>query len=187
MPKRLFIGFPVVCQQAKLQKVFTEIKKAAEAQKIHAKWISIENFHLTLKFLGVVAEEKMTNIEQALFSIVPHHSVFNFEIRGVGAFPNLKRPRVLWMGAKCKKEILSLQNDVEKAMVNLGFKADLREYAPHITIGRLKKIHSIEKIFSPFEKTFLGTTKIRSVILYESRLGKDGSIYTPLKEVPLHD
>jgi 2'-5' RNA ligase len=108
-----------------------------------------------------------------------------FEVRavGMGAFPDEERPRVLWVGLADESGALqALAADVERWMTGLGFAPETRPFRPHLTLGRVKEGHaSVAAALQPFRETVFGTSTIRDVTLYESRLRARGAEYVVLK------
>ncbi len=150
------------------------------------RWVRPENIHLTLKFLGDVNDQVVGDIVKILELAGKEHSAFDFDIFGTGVFPNMKSPRVLWVGLKTEECFESLHKMIEKGVASLGFKAEKRRFFPHLTLGRFRssrgKSSLIEKI-RLFEKNRFGSFNIESVCLMQSILKPAGAEYTIMKEV----
>ena len=97
-----------------------------------------KNLHLTLKFLGSTPEELLTEVNRKLSSIAKLHDRFTSRIFGAGVFPDIKQPRVIWLGIKDAEDMIKLQKDADESMAELGFKKEDREFSPHLTIGRAR-------------------------------------------------
>jgi RNA 2',3'-cyclic 3'-phosphodiesterase len=102
------------------------------------KWVAAAALHVTLKFLGDVADEREAALAAALDAAVASVRPFEVGLGGVGAFPSLARPRVLWLGVEPHPALELLANDVERALRPFGFEAELRPFQPHITLGRVR-------------------------------------------------
>ena len=160
-------------------------------QRLHrtgaaVKWVEPENLHLTLKFLGEVPEERVELIAEALKSVAQATEPFSFTVKGVGGFPDLRRPRVLWVGVEAVQPLLRLQQLVEKSMERLGFAPEGRAYHPHITIGRVKAMAGMEKvkeILSEYANTKFGEVFVSHLTLFRSDLSREGPTYTPLAKL----
>src|SRR5262245_38401050 len=115
--KRLFvaIGLPGEVREA-LEKLQQELKRLAR----DAKWVKPDGIHLTLKFLGYVAQEKIASITESLAQVANGCAQTPIEVRGCGAFPNTRRPNVLWVGAEAEN-LSRIQERVESSMEALGF------------------------------------------------------------------
>jgi len=154
------------------------------------KWVKPSNIHLTLKFLGKIDEALLPDIKSSLTNLANTHKTFNIALKGVGAFPKLEYPRVIWVSIdKGKQESASLSSDIENAMCVLGFEKEVRPFRAHLTLGRVRtgknKPELIEAITK--EKDFTVTDKIpaNKITLIESQLTSEGPIYTPLAKFPL--
>lgn len=155
------------------------------------RWVPAQNMHLTLKFIGNIAASHLDFLKQMLTQSVNSQRQFDLQIGGIGSFPNLKRPRVLWVGIHAPADLTSLQKNVEAGAVRLGYEKEERGFSPHLTLGRVRQNVSaadLQRIRSAFENTQIGrigTATIEAVHLYKSDLHTDGSIYTKLLSVPL--
>jgi 2'-5' RNA ligase len=155
------------------------------------RWVPIRNIHLTLKFLGDVSPSSLDLIEQMLATEAAQVPCFEVQIEGLGAYPNSRRPRVLWVGLSAPASLVALQHAIEAASARLGFESEDREYSPHLTIGRVRQdISSTEqhKIRAALESTLignLGSARVDAVHLFKSDLQRTGSIYTKLFTTPL--
>ena len=103
------------------------------------RWVSQANFHLTLKFLGDIEENKIEPIAQALELALRPFPRFTINAKDLGVFPDLKRPRVLWIGLEGKK-LLELASKVETALEPLGFAPEKKRFKPHLTVGTLATV-----------------------------------------------
>lgn len=155
------------------------------------RWVPAQNMHLTLKFIGNIAASHLDFLKQMLTQSVNSQRQFDLQIGGIGSFPNLKRPRVLWVGIHAPADLTSLQKNVEAGAVRLGYEKEERGFSPHLTLGRVGQNVSaadLQRIRSALENTQIGrigTATIEAVHLYKSDLHTDGSIYTKLLSVPL--
>lgn len=150
------------------------------------KWVEPENLHLTLKFLGEVPEEQIELVGKTLKAVAQATEPFSFTVKGVGGFPDLRRPRVLWVGVEALQALIKLQQLVEKAMEQLGFPPEYRVYHPHITIGRVKTVTGIEKvreILREYADVKFGEVLASHLTLFRSDLSREGPTYTPLAKL----
>lgn len=156
------------------------------------RWSRPASIHLTLKFLGDVAEKDMPGIKEALAQVALRHTPFKFVVAHLGCFPNLKRPRVVWVGVQeTTGALVALQQDVEKSLQPLGFKAERRRYHPHLTLGRTRRgVVSAEKrrLGEIIDNTDIGEVNqvdVEGLKLMRSDLRPDGAVYTVLAEFEL--
>ena len=147
--------------------------------------------HLTLKFLGNIEEGHVEQISGALKSIADNFNAFSINLTRVGAFPDLKRPRVIWIGIdKGAGELKTLGAKIETELEKLGFAKEKREFKAHLTLGRvrsLKNIENLEKIINEVKFQAGNEIKIDKIILFQSKLTPKGAIYTNLSEHPIND
>lgn len=145
------------------------------------KWVNKENLHITLKFLGEVKEEKIPEIVEILEEVSQKFKSFEVTLKEVGGFPNLRTPRVLWVGVKPEEKFREIFEFIESRLHKRGFEREKRDFHPHITVGRLKRRGKVELRIKNLNDNFI----IKKLILFKSDLKPEGPIYTPLKEVEL--
>lgn len=147
-----------------------------------ARWVRLEGMHITLKFIGEVAAEKLDPIEAALASIRSPHAI-PIQYRGVGFFPNAKRPRVLWAGIAADAALGDLAAAVGTALEPLGISREQRAFSPHLTLARFDPAAAIDRLqdavaaAGPLE---FGQSVASEFHLYESALKRGGAEYTRL-------
>lgn len=164
-----------------------EVQKDLKSSNADIKWVNPENIHLTVKFFGNIDESKIEPIVKSVEKIIGSYSSFYIRLKGVGSFPNLKTPKVIWIGVLDEKGILSqFQDQLEKAFKTLGFEAERRSFHPHLTLGRMKSFKEKEgllKRMEKFKEDDFGEFKVEKVVLFKSDLTRQGPIYTALKEI----
>ena len=157
------------------------------------RWVSTSNIHLTLKFLGDVSPANVEMLSQMLSVEVSKHESFAIEFGGLGAFPNPRRPRVIWIGIQAPAALEALQHGIEAAAATLGYPNEERPFSPHLTIGRVRQHASpagLQKVRNALEETqvgSLGTTQVSAVHLFKSDLKPSGAVYTKLFSAPLNN
>ncbi|MDH4129272.1 MAG: RNA 2',3'-cyclic phosphodiesterase [Spirochaetota bacterium] len=150
------------------------------------KWVSFENMHITIKFLGETNDTNLDSIIKSLQEI--NLQSFNLTIQNLGAFPNINFPKVLWIGLKGDiNSIKSLVKKVETHMKVLNFLEERREWSPHITIARVRtKIpKDLINFISLHKDVHFGEISISSFSLMESNLTSKGPIYKEIKRFTL--
>jgi len=165
----------------------TERRAAHEAMAplrrgdLPVKWVAEAALHVTLKFLGDVADERAEALGAALDAAVSGARPFEIGLGGIGAFPSMARPRVVWLGVERHPALELLANDVERALQPFGFEAELRPFQPHITLGRAKQgapgaaFAKLETLIA--RVSYEGMAPVGSVDLMESVLRPDGAVY----------
>jgi RNA 2',3'-cyclic 3'-phosphodiesterase len=152
-----------------------------------ARWVPPANLHLTLRFLGdAVDRNLLVALDRTLSNVAAQTSPFIVDARGAGAFPNLDRPRTVWVGL-AGEELIRLTQQVENAAVEAGFQPEGRPYIPHLTVGRVRDLNGWQRIRQVLLQSSVqefGSTLISEMILYRSILGGQASQYQPLNRYP---
>ncbi|MDE1845125.1 MAG: RNA 2',3'-cyclic phosphodiesterase [Thaumarchaeota archaeon] len=163
--------------------ILDAIAKIQSDFKIKATPVNKKNMHFTLLFLGEITEETVSSVKKALATISFEKIKVGFT--HVGAFPNPRTPRVIWIGVddESSKQLVDLAVQVEKKLGPLGFKPD-KPFKPHITIFRVKnRIDDISGIIEKFKKVDLGKYTMTELKLKQSVLTPSGPIYSDLQVV----
>ena len=154
------------------------------------RWVAPENFHLTLKFLGDIDESRIDAIGDALEPAITPFPRCTINAKGLGVFPGLRQPRVLWVGF-FGGHLARLAASVDRALGPLEFSAGQRDFSPHLTIGRWRQggrpAGNLKLELNRWRDRDFGATKIDRVILYQSVLRPPGPVYTQLKVIELND
>lgn len=152
------------------------------------RWVARENLHFTLKFLGSVAGEKVGPIMEALEQPVRAVRRFSVAARGVGVFPDPRRPRVLWVGLE-GEALAGLASGVERALEPLGFARERRSFRPHLTIGRWRdsgnSLGGLGREIESWKEREFGASWVEEVVLFQSVLEPEGAVYSALGVIPL--
>ena len=187
---RTFIAVEIPPQlQNQIQDTVAPLRKELGSSLV--RWVPAQNIHITLKFLGDVSSASVDHLTQILRTEAGSVSAFDIAVSGLGSFPSLKRPRVLFIGIQAPAELEALYRGIESACARLGYQAEKRGFSPHLTIGRIKENASAidqQKIRHTFETITidsLGTARVNSVHLYKSELKPTGSVYTQIFSAPL--
>lgn len=158
------------------------------------RWVRSEGIHLTLKFLGQTSVDQIEGIAEALRLACASLSPFTYTVGGLGCFPNLRRPRVIWVGVQEPTGTLSrLSGAIEEACAELGFKRERRAFHPHLTLGRLRNRISAEErraigeLVQETEVASLGAGTAKGISLIRSDLQPTGAVYTILREIELKE
>jgi 2'-5' RNA ligase len=156
------------------------------------RWVKSDSIHLTLKFLGDVSSDGVSQAAAALRRVAEAHPPLTFRVQGLGCFPNARRPRVLWIGVHEKDgRLASLHEAIEIALDRLGYKREIRAFSPHLTLGRVRDeavasgAQGIAAGLAALSDTDLGTVEVSEVCLFQSELRPTGAIYTALERAAL--
>lgn len=195
---RLFIAVPL--PQPVRDLVRTVVTELSE-EPWPIRWISADNAHLTLNFIGEVPPERAELLRLALPPVVARHERFRVRTAELGVFPNQRRPRVLWLGLYGPAHrLVTLRSDINSMLQGLQFSFDESEFHPHITLGRVRDVGNVStralpsQIVERFQADALsGRVSARNavpfpiddVVLYRSVLGRDGPTYVELARCPL--
>jgi 2'-5' RNA ligase len=177
------IEMPAELQDA-MDKSTDGLKKALARPLV--RWVPPHNVHLTLKFLGDVSPANLELLAQALKVEAGQHTSFSISIGGLGVFPNLRRPRVVWIGIEAPAALQALHHGIEVAAAHLGYEPENRPFSPHLTIGRVNQNTSasdIQQIRAALEQTSvgsLGAVAVEAMHIFKSDLQPGGAIYTHL-------
>jgi 2'-5' RNA ligase len=166
-----------------------EVKGDLRSTRADVRWVNPEKIHLTLKFFGNIEESRIEPIFKSIEEPIRNTLPFSLEVRGVGAFPHLRNPRVIWMGLVDGREVLvSFQKQIETQLEKIGFQPEDRPFHPHLTLGRMKSSRGKEELVGRMERhkeEEFGDFQVERVILFKSDLKPSGPIYTLLKEIKL--
>ena len=150
------------------------------------RWVAMENMHLTLKFLGDIPSANVEVVTQMIHAQADSFNCFDIHLTGIGSFPSPKRPRVIYIGIHAPAALEAFQRQLESAARRLGYTAEERAFAPHLTIGRVRqhvRADEQQRLRRALEESTidsLGTARVNSVHLYKSDLKPNGPIYTKL-------
>jgi len=174
------------------QEITDHVRALQDALKGHGlklRWVKPANLHLTLKFLGDIPEADATAIGGAVRAAAGDEMPLELTIQGMGVFPGIKRPRVLWTGFGGEVDRLrQLQERIEDRLEPMGFHREKRGFKAHLTLARIKGAVSSRRLLDAIEA--LGDFSPQSftagkLVLFKSDLRPTGAVYTPLKEIVL--
>ncbi|MDH3891964.1 MAG: RNA 2',3'-cyclic phosphodiesterase [candidate division Zixibacteria bacterium] len=182
---RLFIALPLGEDARRyLGSIIDDLKPYADA----VKWVAPENVHLTLRFLGDTEEQRLPKIQELLDKVVSGQGIFETSTGRLGAFPNLRRPRVLWVGLDRNVEMLEkLARQVELGVRKLRFEKESKGFKPHLTLGRIRKPQGLDQLVERMESYTLEPLPLTldRIVLFKSTLTPKGPIYERLHQAML--
>lgn len=184
-PLRLFVA----CEVPDAQKL--SIEKAIQDLRLtlpKARWIVREQWHVTLKFLGEVADERLAEVTEIVSASASGAPATEARLTDIGSFPNARRARVLWVGLDDPQEVMaSLASALEEEFGKAGFRKEGRKLHPHLTLARFRVPQPIEEELAssgPYEFDH-SPFEIGQVVLFRSRLSPKGATYEPLERTLL--
>jgi 2'-5' RNA ligase len=182
---RAFVGVRI---DPKMTQKISEVQSQLKRSLTGIRWVVQENLHFTLKFLGAVEEEKITSIIKAVGRVVRPAQPFSLTAGGIGVFPDIRKPRVLWVGLEAQG-LQTLSQEVEAALEPLGFAPEKRGFQPHLTIGRWRnftaKAQRLKEEIDHWKDQDFGQSRVEEVVIFQSILKPNGAVYSPLQIITL--
>ncbi len=187
---RSFISIAIDTKvQEKIKVLQQQLIKKITSPGTKISWVKAETIHLTLKFLGDIPTKKTEPILRSLHQAAEGVEAFSFKVTGLGVFPNLKAPRVIWIGISDGLESLKiLQGRIEQELNRLGFPKEKKKFSPHLTLGRIRSLSNassltdlLRKIASPEA----GISAVHGIRLMKSDLRPLGAIHTEIGWISL--
>lgn len=178
---RTFIAVKIKPEQ-KLIEQLHELKRLFKDERIN--WVPENNFHLTLRFLGDTTPEQLVAMHSSLEQLSNQFYAFDFQISGTGTFGSKGNPRVLFVNIQFPEVMRSLVNEIEEAVVSVGFHEELKPFRPHLTLGRIKHLENRTRflqIVNEIPQLDYQNVRVSEFILYQSILQPSGPIYKTLK------
>ncbi len=182
---RTFIAVEI---SSSVRQVASSLIEECRSMGVDAKWVAVDQMHITLQFLGNVREKDLHIVCRSLTHAVRPVAPFDVICRGIGAFPHLDRPRVIWLGVEQgHAEFVELQGRVEAAMRDVGFRGESRRFEPHLTLGRLRTAGGPElaEYLQSHQETEAAAFDVSEVLVIASHLDRHGSRYEVLGRAEL--
>jgi 2'-5' RNA ligase len=182
---RAFVG---VRMDPEVSQKIAALQSNLRARIPSVRWVAQTNYHFTLKFLGAVAEDRIPFITSALRETLSSCAPFVVSARGIGVFPDIKRPSVIWVGLE-SQELATIAIRVEGALEAVGFARERRPFKGHLTLGRWrepvkltdKPLHELER----WREQPFGDMVVKELVLFQSTLKPGGAVYSELEVFPL--
>ncbi len=187
MTIRAFIAIEIESEiKNKLSEYLSKLKRTGADLKL----VAPENIHLTLKFIGYIEKEALVALNKIINDVVSGIGPFSISIGNIGAFPSLKKPRVVFVCVQEKGDnLLRIYEKLDKGVERLGIKKESRKYVGHITLGRVKSQKNISKLKDALNsgtECYFGLEKVTSLSLIQSKLSSTDPIYTRLNNFILN-
>ena len=182
---RLFVAITLDKQ---IRKKLVAVQSVLQKLQPDMKLVEPDNIHLTLRFLGEVEEEKLPQLTQAI-SVVQNYPAFEMDLRGIGAFPVERHPKVVWVrGVDSSNTLEKIYGTLETELINIDFQPDDHKFSAHITLGRNKfpKYNDeFQNLMNEYAIEDFGRQKVKKVSLFQSTLTPEGPIYTNIRDFSL--
>jgi len=183
---RLFLGIeipePLLAEIGRVQSLL-------RASGADVRWVEPGNVHVTMKFLGQVAADRVAAIDAALAPVAAAHAAHELQLIGVGAFPDEARPRVIWVGVEgAIVELAALHVELDASLEGLGFERENKRFSPHVTLGRVRRprgLKSLSAAMRAHRHTPVGSFRVSTLVLFESTLTPQGARYRERSRYPL--
>jgi len=180
--------------KASLSSLIAKLRSKEHHSAKYVKWVDPKGIHLTLKFLGNVAPDQVPRIIETITPSAQSLSPLKLQLGKLGVFPNLQRPRVIWVAVTGEvKPLTTLQQDIDQALAPLGFPREGRSFSPHLTLGRFREQATpmerscIGSLISATEFEDSPTLEVDQICLMRSTLTPSGAIYNRLASIELHN
>ncbi|MCA8997460.1 MAG: RNA 2',3'-cyclic phosphodiesterase [Planctomycetaceae bacterium] len=177
---RTFIAVPIPATPG-LRKLHQQLKEFDAPVRT----VDLDGLHLTLRFLGETPWKTIPMIGEILGSVLRRYRQFSASLTGLGAFPDVRRPRVVWVGVKPREPLTEIANQLTNELRDLGFPGDRLKFVPHVTLARIKgrPPRELPSFLQEHESKDFGEFLIDRVVHYQSELTKRGPVYTVLTQV----
>jgi len=169
--------------------VLEETATVQRAEAPELAWLGRDQRHLTLKFLGDVEETEVAKLAVAADRAAARHAPLEMTIREIGAFPNFRRARVVWMGVQQDTQLELLHHDLEQACEQEGFEVEGRPFRPHVTLARVRaalpadRLRGLARVARSVRTR--ATVRVERITLFESTLAPSGARYRRVHAAPL--
>jgi len=182
--------FTAVDATAAIRKRACQLIERLQSTPAKVKWVGAAELHWTLKFLGEVQTQEIPRVCDAVSVAVAELSSFEVEALGADAFPTAQRPRTLWLGvSRGEDEFVALHDRIESALAPLGYREEQRRFRPHMTLGRVRHspygIAELGRLVTEHATFAAGEMTVSEVVVFSSRLERQGPVYEVLGRAPL--
>jgi len=175
---RIFLAITINPEiRASLERAVSRLRESRAA----VRWVRPDAIHQTIKFLGETPEDRLEGLIGSVTSLCEGMVPFQMSVSGLGAFPEIRRPRVVWAGVQEPSgTLLRLWKETEETTRMLGWQREKRGFSPHITLGRVKgtiNLGRLNEAVRSLEDEHWGDQEVGSMVLYQSRLKPGGAEY----------
>jgi 2'-5' RNA ligase len=187
MKIRSFLAFELPLE---IKNVVARVSEELRQSTLNARWVKVDNIHLTLVFMGNIETEDIPAIARGVKEVCQAFGPFDLSIKGIGCFPNSRNPRVLWLGLDGDLEPMSdFRDALQGHLTGFGIKEEKRKFKPHLTLGRFRKSKKMDskedQLLSKYEDLSSSVCSLKELILFKSDLKPTGAVYTKVEGWPL--
>jgi len=184
---RSFLAFEL---SPEIRERIGELSRELRKSRLPARWVRVENIHLTIVFLGSIEENVVEDLKETVGSVVRAFTGFTARLSGVGVFPNFRKPRVLWIGLDGDIEGLSrLRDELQEALTVFGIQEEKRPFQAHLTLGRFKDRldddEELKRVLDRYHDITSELCSLDELVLFKSDLKSSGPVYTKMASWPL--
>ena len=168
-----------------IQEALGRIQASLKKSNADVKWVKPRGIHLTLRFLGNISPQLIAEINKLIDRLAQSHSPFKLSMAGLGAFPNIEHPRVIWVGIEQgRKESERLARDLEQGLNQFGFLPEKRNFYAHLTLGRARSSRNRNQLKQLLSSLAVETKTmlVDKIVLFQSTLRPQGAIYQTLHQ-----
>jgi 2'-5' RNA ligase len=187
MKMRSFLAFELPLE---IKNVVARVSEELRQSTLNARWVKVDNIHLTVVFMGNIETEDIPAIAGGVKEVCQAFGAFDLSLKGIGCFPNRRNPRVLWLGLDGDLEPMSEFRDaLQGHLTDFGIKEEKRKFKPHLTLGRFRKPKKMDskedQLLSKYEDISSSVCSLKELILFKSDLKPTGAVYTKVEAWPL--
>jgi 2'-5' RNA ligase len=187
MAIRSFLAFEL---PPDIMRTVKDISEDIRRTRLDLKWVKVDNIHLTVVFMGNIRSEDVLAIGEEAGDVCVGFEPFEIALKGLGVFPNTRRPRVLWLGLEIEADrISSFRDSLQERLLDFGVREEKRAFTPHLTLGRFRKPEShdplLGDIISRYADIKCPVGRLEELVMFKSELRPGGAEYTRLKSFPL--
>ena len=168
-----------------------KVQQNLRALRLKAGWVHPQNIHLTLKFLGNITTADIDKVGMAMKAAAEDFKPFTLTVGGIGFFPGIKRPRVIWVGVGGQtQELFALQRSLEDRLAAAGFPKEKRSFKGHLTLGRFRNVPdsaAISRVIQEYTDIGKEEFNTRQIVLFKSELKPSGAVYSQLLKTDLRN
>ena len=187
MKIRSFLAFELPLE---IEAVVTWVSDELKQSSLDAKWVKSGNIHLTVVFMGDVEVNEIPAIKEEVGKVCLTYGAFGISLKGLGCFPHMRKPRIIWVGLDGDLERMSLFRDaLQERLIPFGIKEEKRRFEPHLTLGRFRRPKRMDseglELLSGNEDLTSPVCPLKELVLFKSELKPGGARYTRLDVCPL--
>lgn len=183
---RCFIAIPLTQE---IKEELVNIQEKLKKSDAGVKWVSPDSIHLTLKFLGDIPRIRLSSVSKMIKEVAHKKTWFEMSLSSLGAFPSIEKPRIVWIGIENgQEELKELAEKLDIKLRSIGLPGEEREFVPHLTLGRVKKLDNRDKlveIIHSIKAVFTEKMQVTKINLMKSQLTSTGPIYSVISTAHL--